>query len=122
MSLSYYLIVYVPEDSLECVKKAIFMQKAGRIGCYACCAWQTQGQGQFLPLDGAKPVMGQVNQIEKLNEGDTEENTEEESKEEDAPHSENQEKNQTEKDSKEESAQTTTGTQQAIKKEVVNKQ
>ena len=68
MSLSYYLIVYVPEDSLECVKKAIFMQKAGRIGCYACCAWQTQGQGQFLPLDGAKPVMGQVNQIEKLNE------------------------------------------------------
>ncbi len=62
----YKLCFYVPEDYLEAVKAAVFVAGAGKIGDYDSCCWQTQGQGQFRPLGGSQPFIGQHGQIETV--------------------------------------------------------
>lgn len=59
---------YVPESHLEQVKQACFAAGAGRIGDYDSCCWQTEGEGQFRPLAGSKPYIGQAGEIEKVRE------------------------------------------------------
>ncbi len=62
----YKLCFYVPESHLEAVKTAVFRCGAGRIGHYDSCCWQTLGEGQFRPLDGSQPFMGQTGQVERV--------------------------------------------------------
>lgn len=62
----YKLCVFVPESHLETVKQAIFATGAGRIGDYDSCSWQSLGQGQFRPLQGSQPFIGQQGQIETV--------------------------------------------------------
>lgn len=59
----YKLCFYVPEDHLESVKSAVFAAGAGHIGNYEQCSWQTLGRGQFLPLDGSSPFIGQSGEL-----------------------------------------------------------
>lgn len=66
--INYQLVFFVPESALEVVKTAIFSTGAGRQGDYECCCFQTQGLGQFRPLSGANPYIGQSNVLEKVNE------------------------------------------------------
>jgi hypothetical protein len=54
---------FVPASHLEKVKKAIFEAGAGRIGHYDCCSWQVLGQGQFRPLSGASPYLGELGDV-----------------------------------------------------------
>ena len=54
----YKLCFYVPESHLEEVKEAVFAAGAGKMGDYDACAWQTAGQGQFRPGEGADPHIG----------------------------------------------------------------
>lgn len=60
----YKFIAYIPEPDLEKVKSAMFDAGAGRLGNYECCSWQVLGMGQFRPLKGANPAIGQIDQIE----------------------------------------------------------
>nr|WP_320136680.1 NGG1p interacting factor NIF3 [uncultured Amphritea sp.] len=62
----YKLAFFVPDESLEAVKQAVFMSGAGRIGQYECCCWQVKGIGQFRPLPGSHPHIGRVNTLEQL--------------------------------------------------------
>lgn len=62
----YQIVFYVPETHLESVKTALFAAGAGRIGDYDSCAWQTLGQGQFRPLEGSAPYIGQTGQVEQV--------------------------------------------------------
>ena len=62
----YKLCVYIPESHLEPVKQALFAAGAGRIGDYDSCCWQVLGQGQFRPLDGSQPFIGQTGQVEQV--------------------------------------------------------
>lgn len=64
----YKLTVFIPETALEEVKSALFSAGAGQIGNYASCCWQVQGTGQFMPLEGSQPHIGQQNTIEKITE------------------------------------------------------
>ena len=57
----FKLCFFVPESHLEQVKNAVFAAGAGRIGDYEHCAWQVLGQGQFRPLAGSQPFIGQQN-------------------------------------------------------------
>lgn len=59
---------YVPATHVETVKEAVFATGAGRQGDYDCCAWQTLGQGQFRPLEGSSPFLGQCGTIEQVDE------------------------------------------------------
>jgi len=61
--------IYVPEYFCEKLKSAVFNAGAGKLGKYDCCAWQTfTGTGQFRPLDGSSPFLGQTGKIEKVKE------------------------------------------------------
>ncbi len=62
------LSFYVPPSHLTEVKSALFKIGAGRIGNYDCCAWQTLGRGQFRPLSGSDPFVGNEGEIEKVDE------------------------------------------------------
>jgi hypothetical protein len=63
-----HLIFYVPVTHAEEVKEAVFEAGAGRIGDYDQCSWEVRGQGQFRPLKGATPYIGQINALEKVEE------------------------------------------------------
>lgn len=62
----HQIIFYVPESHLEQVKSALFQAGAGRIGDYDCCAWQCRGEGQFRPLQGSKPYLGEQDKVERV--------------------------------------------------------
>lgn len=62
------LIYYVPDSYLESTKQAIFSAGAGEIGNYEQCAWQVKGIGQFKPVKGADPYIGEVGELEQVEE------------------------------------------------------
>lgn len=62
----YKIAFFVPESHLEVVKAAMFAAGAGRIGQYDRCSWQVKGTGQFRPLEGADPFIGQVDQVQQV--------------------------------------------------------
>jgi structural hemagglutinin/hemolysin toxin protein RtxA len=64
----YMLCIHVPETHLEQVKNAIFKAGAGQLGQYSHCSWQTLGKGQFMPLAGSSPYIGELNTIEIVSE------------------------------------------------------
>lgn len=64
----YRINVYVPSSHLNEVKSAMFAAGAGRIGLYEHCCWQTQGTGQFKPLAGSQAFIGEVGQLETVDE------------------------------------------------------
>lgn len=53
------LCVYVPASHLQVVKQAMFDAGAGRLGDYEHCCWQTLGHGQFRPMPGSQPFIGE---------------------------------------------------------------
>ncbi|MEI7899904.1 MAG: NGG1p interacting factor NIF3 [bacterium] len=64
----YKLTVYIPESHVEPVKEALFAAGAGRYAAYDCCCWQVLGQGQFRPLAGSVPFVGQAGVVEQVTE------------------------------------------------------
>jgi hypothetical protein len=64
----YKLCVYVPEEHLEELKRALFNAGAGRIGDYSDCCWQVLGTGQFRPSTGSNPYVGEPDEIEWVSE------------------------------------------------------
>jgi len=62
----FKICVFVPEDAAEQVKQAMFEAGAGKIGDYDCCCWQVPGQGQFRPLEGSSPFIGEQDRIETV--------------------------------------------------------
>ena len=67
----YKLIFFVPLDSLEKCKTAVFDAGAGCYpgpGKYTNVCWTAIGKGQFRPGDTAKPDIGKVGQLEHVEE------------------------------------------------------
>lgn len=64
----YQIIFYAPITHVELIKNAMFAVGAGKIGAYSHCAWQTLGEGQFMPLEGSDAFIGEKNQLEKVSE------------------------------------------------------
>lgn len=64
----YKIGFYVPTEQLEQVKSAMFTAGGGRIGNYDCCAWQTLGYGQFRALEGSDPYIGNLMEVERVEE------------------------------------------------------
>jgi hypothetical protein len=63
---TYKIVVFVPEPDGEAVRMAMGEAGAGRIGNYDFCSFTTRGMGRFRPLDGAKPAIGAVGQLEEV--------------------------------------------------------
>ncbi len=39
---------------------------AGSLGDYSRCSWECEGTGQFMPMPGSRPVLGDYNTLERL--------------------------------------------------------
>ena len=63
---NYKLVVFIPVESAAKVSNAVFAAGAGTIGNYSHCSFQAEGQGSFLPLNGAKPAIGKKGKIETV--------------------------------------------------------
>lgn len=59
-------VIFVPAENAAKVRSAIFTAGAGHIGDYSHCSWTVSGTGQFLPLEGASPVIGSVGSVEQV--------------------------------------------------------
>lgn len=64
----FKLAVFVPASHAERVRSAMGDAGAGHIGAYSHCSFQTQGEGEFLPLSGANPFLGSPGQLERVSE------------------------------------------------------
>ncbi len=62
------LVFYVPVADTDAVLARVFEAGGGRIGDYDQCAFVLEGRGQFRPLAGANPTIGDVGQVELVRE------------------------------------------------------
>ncbi len=62
----YKLVFFVPTEAKESVKQAVFDAGGGKIGHYDRCCFETEGRGQFRPLAGAQPHIGQTGTLEMV--------------------------------------------------------
>jgi len=58
------LVVFVPEENVEAVARALGDAGAGEIGAYTRCTFRTPGTGTFLPGEDAHPFLGERNRLE----------------------------------------------------------
>jgi hypothetical protein len=62
------LVVFVPEENADQVRKALGEAGAGKIGNYTFCSFSIKGIGRFKPSEGANPRIGNVGELEEVNE------------------------------------------------------
>ncbi len=60
------LVVFVPPESLDAVRDALFEAGAGRIGEYERCSWYTEGTGTFFGRAGSDPTIGERGREERV--------------------------------------------------------
>ncbi len=61
------IITFIPVGpAITTVRDALSAAGAGRIGDYSDCSFATAGTGQFKPLIGANPTIGEVGQLERV--------------------------------------------------------
>src|SRR5829696_8559856 len=62
------LVVFVPEENVDAVAKALAEAGAGVIGDYTECTFRTQGRGTFRGGEGANPYLGEKGRLEEVEE------------------------------------------------------
>ncbi|RMZ70181.1 structural toxin [Pyrenophora seminiperda CCB06] len=69
--MAFKLVFFVPPPALDACKAAIFGAGAGRFpgpGGYTECCFTSRGTGQFRPGDAANPHIGNVGELEHVDE------------------------------------------------------
>lgn len=59
-------VVFVPTESADALRCAMFDAGAGHIGAYSDCSWHVTGTGQFRPLEGSDPTIGAHGVVEQV--------------------------------------------------------
>ncbi len=62
------LTTFIPKESKETVVGALHLAGAGNIGDYKNCSFQLIGEGTFMPTGNAKPAIGEVGKLERVEE------------------------------------------------------
>lgn len=62
------LTTFIPKENTEIVMAKIHEAGAGVIGNYTHCSYRMDGIGTFLPVEEANPAIGEIGQLEKVNE------------------------------------------------------
>lgn len=62
------VVVFVPKEHVDAVYDAMTMEGAGQQGNYAGAAFLAEGEGRFMPLDGASPYRGEVGKLDHVDE------------------------------------------------------
>nr|WP_296771743.1 Nif3-like dinuclear metal center hexameric protein [Rhodococcus sp. (in: high G+C Gram-positive bacteria)] len=61
-------MVLVPVTHTASVRDALFAGGAGAVGNYRDCSWTVAGHGQFRPVAGAEPALGEIDRLERVEE------------------------------------------------------
>ena len=62
------LVIFVPEENVDAVAKALAGAGAGVIGDYTECTFRTRGSGTFRGGDEANPYLGEKGRLEEVEE------------------------------------------------------
>ena len=62
------IVVFVPESHTDIVREAIGKVGAGKIGNYTYCSFSSKGIGRFKPEEGSHPNIGEVGELESVQE------------------------------------------------------
>jgi dinuclear metal center YbgI/SA1388 family protein len=62
------LVVFVPEENVDAVAKALAEAGAGVIGDYTECTFRTRGRGTFRGGEDANPYLGEKGRLEEVEE------------------------------------------------------
>ena len=62
------IVVFVPEDHVESVAEAMHLAGAGMFTRYESCSFRSAGIGTFRGMKNAKPFIGKVGKLERVNE------------------------------------------------------
>ncbi len=62
------IVVFVPINSADEVRKALQDSGAGALGNYDACTWQVEGRGTFRGNDRSNPAIGKKNILETVEE------------------------------------------------------
>ncbi|MFC1628949.1 Nif3-like dinuclear metal center hexameric protein [Gemmatimonadota bacterium] len=64
----FKLVTFVPAEYTESVRTGLGKAGAGVIGNYEECSFTISGVGSYRPTSGARPLVGEVGQMEHVNE------------------------------------------------------
>src|SRR3989344_9103063 len=64
----FKIVVFVPEDYADTIRKVMGKTGAGQLGNYNNCSFSVKGIGRYKPLEGAKPMKGKIGNIEESEE------------------------------------------------------
>ena len=53
------MVWFVPLESFDATREAVFEAGGGRIGDYERCSWYTAGTGTFLAGESTEPALGE---------------------------------------------------------------
>ena len=59
------LVTYVPTADADRVRQALFDARAGGIGAYDCCSYNSDGFGTFRAGEGCHPHCGQIGELHR---------------------------------------------------------
>lgn len=62
------LVVFVPADHADELRKVLGDAGAGYIGNYSHCTFNSEGTGTFMPQEGTNPYIGEIGQLERAKE------------------------------------------------------
>jgi dinuclear metal center YbgI/SA1388 family protein len=62
------LVVFTPVGDAERVRAALHAAGAGQVGDYDTVSYTVAGEGRFRPLDGSRPAVGSVGELEVTDE------------------------------------------------------
>jgi len=68
MAKRYKLVVFVPTQEADKIRSLLGELGAGHIGNYDYTSFSVKGVGRFRPLQGAKPAIGKVGNLEEVDE------------------------------------------------------
>lgn len=63
---TYTLTFFVPQANCDAVLEASFKTGAGSSDRYDQCCFRNEGTGQFRPLQGSQPFIGENMRLEKV--------------------------------------------------------
>lgn len=61
----FKLVTYLPHTDQQKVSEALFDLGCGNIGNYSHCSFNVEGEGTFMPNQGAQPKVGSIDNLSK---------------------------------------------------------
>lgn len=62
------IVTFIPTDNADDIRRVLGEAGAGQLGEYSFCSYSVTGTGRFLPSEDANPHIGELGQLEEVQE------------------------------------------------------